>query len=171
MGVVDTLTDRNDQFSREQFQAGMPLLPALRTLVLCCVDPRVDPASVLGIELGEAAILRNIGGRITPHVIGEITALRQLTEVIVGPLAPMQDLIVLQHNDCGILRLQEPPEVLANFFSVEAGALGDKHIADPTAAVATDIGLLRDDPYLAATFRVTGMVYDVDTGTVEIITR
>ena len=113
MGVVDTLTDRNDQFSREQFQAGMPLLPALRTLVLCCVDPRVDPASVLGIELGEAAILRNIGGRITPHVIGEITALRQLTEVIVGPLAPMQDLIVLQHNDCGILRLQEPPEVLA----------------------------------------------------------
>jgi len=171
MDVIDTLTDRNDQFSREQFTPGMPLLPALRTLVLCCVDPRVDPAYILGIELGEAAILRNIGGRVTPQVIAEITALRHLTEVIVGPLAPTQDLIILQHSDCGILRLQEPPEVLADFFAVEPSALGEKHVADPRAAVITDIAVLRDVPHLAAKFRVTGMVYDVDTGTIEVVAR
>lgn len=169
MDVVDALTERNERFARHHFAPGMPLLPRLRTLVLCCVDPRVDPAHILGVELGDAAVLRNLGGRVTPNVIAEITALRKLTETLVGPAAPTQDLIVMQHTDCGILRLQDPPELLANYFQIKAASLSDKHVADPRAAVDTDIGVLHNTPQIAAKLRVTGMVYDVETGRIDIV--
>jgi carbonic anhydrase len=169
MDVVDILTERNDRFARHEFAPGMPLLPKLRTLVLCCVDPRVDPAHILGVELGDAAVLRNLGGRVTPNVIAEITALRTLTENIIGPAAPTQNLIILGHTDCGILRLQDPPELLANFFQINAASLGDKHVADPRAAVDTDIGELHNSPQIAAAFQITGMVYNVDTGRVDMV--
>lgn len=169
MDVVDILKERNTRFAHKQFASGMPLLPRLRTLVLCCVDPRVDPAHILGIELGDAGVLRNLGGRVTPNVIAEIRALRQLTETIIGPSAPTQDLIVMQHNDCGVTRLQDPPELLASYFQIPPVALRDKHIADPHAAVHVDLAELHNTPEIAAKFRVTGVVYDVETGHIDIV--
>jgi carbonic anhydrase len=46
MDVIDTLATRNDEFARSHFAPGMPVLPRLRTLVLTCVDPRLDPAHI-----------------------------------------------------------------------------------------------------------------------------
>jgi carbonic anhydrase len=168
MTVVDTLTERNDDFARARFAAGLPMLPRLRTLVLGCVDPRVDPAHVLGLETGDAAVIRNVGGRVTPDVLAELALLGRLTETLVG-FAPVIDLIVMQHTDCGITRLQDPPDMLAAFFHVAPAALARKHVADPRAAVASDIAILRSAPQLAAAFRVTGVVYDVDTGHIDIV--
>jgi len=69
MTVIDTLAERNDDFVRTRFVPGLPMLPRLRTLVVGCVDPRVDPAHVLGLETGDAAVIRNVGGRVTPDVL------------------------------------------------------------------------------------------------------
>ena len=107
--------------------------------MLGCVDPRVDPAHVLGLEVGDAAVIRNVGGRVTPGVITELALLGRLAQTLVGEAAPVVDLIVLQHSDCGITRLQDPPDLLADFFGVEPTGLADKHVTDPRAAVDTDV--------------------------------
>jgi carbonic anhydrase len=168
MTVVDTLAERNDDFARTRFVAGLPMLPRLRTLVLGCVDPRVDPAHVLGLETGDAAVIRNVGGRVTPDVLAELALLARLTETLVG-FAPVIDLIVMQHTDCGITRLQDPPDMLAAYFHVAPSALAHKHVADPRAAIASDIAVLQSVPQLATAFRITGVVYDVDTGRIDIV--
>jgi carbonic anhydrase len=64
--TVDELVRRNGEFAEAHDVAGLTMLPTGRTIIVGCVDPRVDPAAVLGLQLGEAAVIRNIGGRITP---------------------------------------------------------------------------------------------------------
>ncbi len=168
MDVVDELSERNEEFARTRFASGLPMLPRMRTLVLGCVDPRVDPAHVLGLEVGDAAVIRNVGGRATPGVITELALLGRLAQTLVGESAPVIDLIILQHSDCGITRLQDPPDLLADFFGVEPTGLADKHVTDPHAAVDTDVALLTSAPQLANRFRITGVVYDVATGRIDV---
>jgi len=167
--TIDTFLDRNTNFAQSQFAAGLRIVPQMKTLLLGCLDPRVDPAHVLGVAQGEVGIIRNVGGRVTPDVVAEIALLVTLTKTLGGALGPGWDLIVLQHTDCGILRLQDPPDRLADLFDVEPAALGHKHVGDPRAAITTDIAVLRDSPLVPATFRVTGMLYDVDTGRIEVV--
>jgi carbonic anhydrase len=169
MTVVDALAERNDDFARTRFVPGLPMLPRLRTLVVGCVDPRVDPAHVLGLDTGDAAVIRNVGGRVTPDVLAELALLGRLASSLVGSAAPVIDLIVMQHNDCGITRLQDPPDMLAAYLNVAPTALADKHVAEPRAAVESDLNVLRSAPQIADTFRITGVVYDVDTGRIDIV--
>jgi carbonic anhydrase len=164
MDVVDELSERNQEFARTRFASGLPILPRMRTLVLGCVDPRVDPAHVLGLDVGDGAGNPHRGGRVPPRVVTELALLGRLAQTLVGESAPVIDLIVLQHSDCGITRLQDPPDLLADFFGVEPTGLADKHVTDPRAAVDTDVALLRSAPQLANRFRITGVVYDVATG-------
>lgn len=169
MAMIDTLGERNDEFARTRFTPGLPMLPRLRTLVLGCVDPRVDPAHVLGLDSGDAAVIRNVGGRVTPDVVAELALLSRLARSLVGTAAPVIDLIVMQHTDCGITRLQDPPDLLAAFLHVDRAALGEKHVEDPRAAVESDIAELQRTPEIAAAFRLTGVVYDVDTGRIDVV--
>jgi carbonic anhydrase len=169
MNVIETLVERNDEFVETRFASGLPILPRLRTLVLGCVDPRVDPAHVFGLDVGDAAVIRNVGGRVTPDVLTELALLGRLAQTLVGEAAPVIDLIVLQHTDCGITRLQDPPDALADFFGVDPADLGAKRVTDPRAAVAADLAVLRDAPSIAARYRATGAVYDVATGRVDFV--
>src|SRR5258706_9661734 len=66
MSTLDTLLERNHEFAAHRFVAGLPMRPSLRTLIISCADPRVDPVHLLGLEPGEAVVLRNAGGRAAP---------------------------------------------------------------------------------------------------------
>jgi carbonic anhydrase len=124
------------------------MMPLLKTIVIGCVDPRVESSDVLGIALGEAAVLRNVGGRVTPPLVQELTMLRKVTQAAGGDLGPGWELIVLHHTDCGITRLEGSPDLLAAFFDVETERLRAKAINDPRAAVAVDVAALKADPSL-----------------------
>ena len=105
MTVVDTLAERNDDFARTRFIPGLPMLPRLRTLVVGCVDPRVDPAHVLGLETGDAAVIRNVGGRVTPDVLAELALLGRLARSLVGSAAPVASTTsASQDGRCSLLR-------------------------------------------------------------------
>src|SRR3954466_8004009 len=65
---LDTLARRNAEFAGHDFSAGLKMLPSRRTMIIGCVDPRVDPMDILKLEPGEAAVIRNIGGRVNPAV-------------------------------------------------------------------------------------------------------
>lgn len=169
MDIIETIIEGNTQFAHHGFAPGLPLLPRSKALLLGCVDPRVDPAHILGITLGEVAVLRNIGGRVTANVLAEVALLGRLGRMISGGASAPSELIVLQHTDCGITRLQDPPDALANYFHIDAASLSGKHVTDPYAAVAGDLALLRSIPQIVAAFRVTGLVYDVETGRIDVV--
>src|SRR5262245_1554316 len=157
------LVRRNAVFAATGAFAGLAF-PGSDTLqVLGCVDSRVDPGDVLGLELGEAVVMGNIGGRVTPAVLR--------SWVLLGRLSAGQPagghLVILQHTDCGIIRLADYPEQLAAFFEIPVGDLAGKAIADPYAAVRVDTAIARHA--LPPGRRVSGLVYDVDTGLIEIV--
>jgi len=78
-------------------------------------------------------------------------------------------LIVLQHTDCGITRLANEPAMLSQYFQVLESDLKTKSVSDPRAAVAIDVAFLRTIPALPGGWLVSGLVYDVATGGIEIV--
>jgi carbonic anhydrase len=177
MNNLDHLLQRNREFAVEQSAAGtlMPSLPRampkVKAVIIGCADMRVDPAHVLGTKPGEAVVLRNIGGRITPGLLEQLGLLGRIGEVageIPGGGGEFH-LIVLHHTDCGITRLARDPAKLAHYFQIQEGDLETKAVTDPWAAVAIDVAALRAIPALPGAWLISGLVYDVTTGLVEII--
>ena len=76
---------------------------------------------------------------------------------------------MLQHTDCGITRLAGDPAKLAHYFQIRAGELETKAVTDPRAAVAVDVAALRTIPALPGAWLISGLVYEVATGLVEIV--
>jgi carbonic anhydrase len=168
--ILPTLMKRNDDFATRRFAPGLRMMPSAKTIVVGCLDPRVDPADILGIAPGEVAIIRNVGGRITPTTLREIAVIGEITRLAGGRLGVGWNLIILQHTDCGITRLHDSPELLAGYFDIDAAALATRHIDDPRQAVATDIAALHNVPgSIPPALRVSGLVYDVCTGRVETV--
>ncbi|MGB2606659.1 MAG: carbonic anhydrase [Candidatus Sulfotelmatobacter sp.] len=146
-------------------------LPKVKAIIIGCADMRVDPAYVLGIKPGEAVVMRNIGGRITPGLLEQLGLLGRIGEVareIPGGGGEFH-LIVLQHTDCGITRLAGDPAMLAHYFHIQEGELKKKAVTDPRAAVTADVASLRAIPALPGEWLISGLVYDVATGLVEIV--
>jgi len=124
MGIFDTLIKRNKDFAVEQSASGllMPALPRalpnVKALIIGCADMRVDPAHVLAIEPGEAVVLRNIGGRVTPGTLRMLGLLGRIGQVA-GEIPGGGNefcLIVLHHTDCGITRLAGDSDMLTDYF-------------------------------------------------------
>ena len=177
MNHLDSILERNKDFAARESAAGtlMPslsrALPNVRAVIIGCADMLVDPAHVLGITPGEAVVMRNIGGRITPGLLNELAMLGRIGEVARAIAGGGEEfhLIVLQHTDCGITRLPGDPAMLARYFQIQEKELKAKAITDPRAAVAVDVALLRAIPALPGEWFVSGLVYDVATGLVEIV--
>jgi carbonic anhydrase len=167
MTTFDTLLERNEDFASHEFSKDVPLMP--RAMIIGCVDQRVDPAHVLGLGLGEAIVIRNVGGRMTPVTLQTMGMLGRIAQV--GGSAPAGEfhLIVLQHTQCGITRLDQDPDMLASYFDIGKESLLAKAITDPRAAVAVDVAALKAIPALPGNWLVSGLVYDVTTGLVEVV--
>jgi carbonic anhydrase len=160
---IEELVQRNAAFAASGAFAGLPF-PTNRSLrVVGCVDSRVDPGDVLGLRLGDAVVMRNIGGRITRSVLRGWALLGRLGQ---GE-PPGGHIVILHHTDCWIRRLADYPEQLAEFFEIPASELGSRFIDDPYAAVRLDVGIARAT--LPPGLWVSGMVYDVHTGLVNVI--
>jgi carbonic anhydrase len=144
MTTFDTLLERNQEFAAHQFPKDVPLMP--RAMIIGCVDPRVDPAHVLGLSLGEAIVIRNVGGRITPATLETMEMLKRIAQVGGGAPAGAFHLIVLQHTQCGITRLDQDPDMLASYFGIGQEGLTAKAVTDPHAAVAVDVATRKRDP-------------------------
>jgi carbonic anhydrase len=169
MDVIATFTKRNEAFSQHRFTDHLKMLPSLRTMIIGCVDPRVDPFELFALEPGEAAVIRNVGGRVTPNIFQTLGLLRVVSKVNGAEVGRGWNLIVLHHTDCGIRCLHEVQEPLAAYLGAATSGLEGMAIDDPFAAVAVDVAALKASPKTPAGLLVTGMVYDVATGLVKIV--
>jgi carbonic anhydrase len=177
MSTLDSLLERNKDFVAQRSAAGalMPSLPEtlpnVKAVIIGCADMRVDPAHVLGIRPGEAVVLRNIGGRVTPGLLEQLALLGRIGEVageIPGGGGEF-NLIVLQHTNCGMTYLAGEPAMLAHYFQIPEPDLKAKAVTDPRAAVAADVVALRAIRGLPAPWLLSGLVCDTPTGLIEIV--
>jgi hypothetical protein len=113
-------------------------------------------------------VMRNIGGRVTPAVLRSWALLAKLGQARRGqPDEGPPHMVVLHHTDCGIKRLADYPGLLAKYFEIPVEELDTKAVRDPHAAVRIDVNIVRRT--LPAELVVSGLVYDVDTGLVELV--
>ncbi len=168
---LTTLLDRNRNFA-ELFAAGdLKISPRMSTIVLTCLDARVDPAHLFGLGLGDAVVIRNAGGRITPAVMRDLGILGVLAAAVSPPgTSPRQpELVVIHHTDCGMSRLTNPAiqGQVAERLGVNVDEVSEMAISDPTRSVQDDIERLRHTPGTPDQLVVSGFVYDVSNGTVN----
>ena len=170
MTFIETLLERNDAFVKDSFSADLKLIPSTKTLIIGCLDPRVDPMDILGMRPGEAAIIRNIGGRINPALVETMSLLPVVTRAAGGEMGPGWNLVILHHTDCGIKGCYKfAPDLLAEHLGVSRTELDSMAIIDPHKAVAMDIAAYRANTAIPGGYLVSGLVYDVATGKIEVV--
>jgi carbonic anhydrase len=164
------LLERNERFTHTYTPT--PLAPpAAQVVVLTCLDHRVDPAIVLGLQLGDAPVIRNAGGRVTQAVIDDIAFLAFLADQLFGDQDAgdtLFEVAVVHHTQCGTSLLADPE---FRRQAVEATGIGDAAlqasvVADPHATVRADVERLLASPSLSPKVSVSGHVYDIATGRV-----
>jgi carbonic anhydrase len=167
---VETILARNRAFSAGAGHATAAMFPALRLRVLTCLDPRVDPAHVLGLDLGDAVVVRNNGGRVTPEVIADVAFVGQLAASAV-PEGPLFEAAVIHHTECGSRALADDGfrHRYAELIGADESRLRGSAIVQPAATVAADVDLLRSAAAISPRISVSGHVYDVATGLVETV--
>jgi carbonic anhydrase len=167
---IDIALGRNRAFATAGGYEGATMFPALRLLVVTCLDPRVDPAQILGLGLGDAVVVRNGGGRVTPEVINSIAFVGELAAKAV-PEGPLFEVAVIHHSECGSRALADDSfrERFAQRTGADASTLREYAVVDPAASVASDVDRLRSAAAISSRLTVSGHVYDVATGLVETV--
>jgi len=170
MTKMTPLLQRNEQFARTYTPVALGL-PAAQVIIVTCLDHRVDPAAVLGLQLGDAPVIRNAGGRVTQAVIDDLAYLAFLAEQLSGGQGAQGGLVevaVIHHTQCGTGLLADPGfrHQAAASTGLPEAALEASAVVDPHITVKTDVERLIAAPALPPTVSVSGHVYDIATGRV-----
>jgi carbonic anhydrase len=157
MSVTDDLIRNNDSYAEGFDHAGLPMPPSKKLAVVACMDARLDVYRLLGLELGEAHVIRNAGGVATDD------ALRSLT--ISQRLLGTREIVLVHHTDCGMLTFKD--DALKDEITRETGIrprFALEAFPDPDEDVRQSMARLRECPFLPHRDRIRGSVYEVETG-------
>jgi carbonic anhydrase len=170
MTKMTPLLERNERFARSY--TPVPLgLPPTEVLIVTCLDHRVDPAIILGLQLGDALSIRNAGGRVTEAVIDDLAYLAFLAGQLSGgqdALDTLFEVAIVHHTQCGTGFLADPSFLhqAAEATGRTEAALQASTVTDPHATVRADVERLLASPRLSPKVSVSGHVYDIATGRV-----
>jgi carbonic anhydrase len=169
-GNIEPALARNRAFAAAGGHRDAVVFPNLRLFVITCLDPRVDPAHVLGLELSDAMVVRNVGGRVTPEVINDVAFIGQLAENVL-PDGPLFEVAVIHHTQCGTGALADDTfrRRYAQRIGADESTLREHAVLDPAATVTRDVERLRSAPAISPRVTVSGHVYDVATGLVRTV--
>jgi carbonic anhydrase len=172
MSNFDELLRNNASFARTGAKdrvPEIPFIPGKQVYFLTCIDPRVDPAQVFGLELGDAIVARTVGGRVTPAVIQDLAWISYLHETKT-PDADWFELAVMHHTDCGSGFFADDDLrhgfAARGFDDAELAALA---VLDPSATVPLDVEKVIAAPQVSPEIKVSGYSYDVKTGLVTTV--
>src|SRR5215210_5640321 len=158
MAEVSKLLEANKAFAGSFTQGNKEIAPAKPVLVLTCIDARLDPARMLGLEIGDAHVIRNAGGRTTDDAIRSAT--------ISSWLLGTREFVVIHHTDCGMTKFTD--DVLHGMILEATGIdVSDREylsFRDPEESLREDVARLRDLKTLPEGVTVSGLMYDVSAG-------
>jgi carbonic anhydrase len=135
----------------------VPPRPSRNLAVLACMDARLDPARVLGLEEGDAHVIRNAGGVVSDD------ALRSLA--ISQNLLGTEEIVLIHHTDCGMPTFTD--DEFAGKLEQETGERPDWPVhtfRDLEQNVRESIERIKSSPFVPNTDKVRGFVYEVETG-------
>ncbi len=162
MGVTDELAERNREYAAS-YIPDRPLPPRLKLAVVACMDSRLDVFAMLGLDIGDAHIIRNAGGVVTDDVIRSL--------VVSQRKLGTEEVILIHHTDCGALTYTDDglrEELLRD--------TGQKPAWSPESFVDLDVDLsqsmerVRTSPFIPRRDKVRGFVFDVHTGALREVT-
>jgi carbonic anhydrase len=157
MSVADELI-RNNQRYADSFRNGdLPMSPARRVAIVACMDARLDIYRLLGLEVGEAHVIRNAGGVVTDDVIRSLL----LSQRLLGT----REIVLIHHTDCGMLTFRDD-DVKQQVYD-EAGLrppFALEAFDDAFRDVRQSIARIEASPFVASEGGVWGFVFDVKTG-------
>ncbi len=156
MGITDELLKNNEAYAAD-YAPDRPLQPAKHLAVVSCMDSRLDIFALLGLEIGDAHIMRNAGGVVTDDMIRSLT----ISQRKLGT----REIILIHHTDCGALTFTD--DELRNQLLQETGlkpTWTPESFVDLDADLRQSMERLRRSPFLVDSTQVRGFVFDVHTG-------
>jgi carbonic anhydrase len=157
MSVTDELIRNNENYARSFKKGDLAMPPSRRVAVLACMDARLDTHKILGLEEGEAHVIRNAGGVATDDAIRSL--------VISQRLLGTQEIILIHHTDCGMVTFKD--DDVKGKIESEVGirpAFALEAFATPEGDVKQSIARIQASPFIPHKSSVRGFVYDVKTG-------
>ena len=154
---TDELLVHNERFVESFADQGLSLTPRRHLAIVACMDSRMDIFQMLGLDHGDAHIIRNAGGVVTDDVIRSL--------VVSQRLLGTREIILIHHTNCGLQTVSEDgfkSEIerdcgIKPWWAIET-------FADPYVDVRQSMSRLHSSPFITAKEHIRGFVYDVDTG-------
>ncbi len=159
MSVTDDYLDNNKAYAKS-FTGPLPLPPAKHTAVLACMDARLSPYAVLGLEEGDSHVIRNAGGVATPDAIRSLA----ISQRLLGT----KEIILIHHTDCGMLTFTD--DGFKQSIQDETGIKPEwaaEAFTDLAADVRQSIARIKASPFIPHTDQVRGFIFDVATGQLD----
>jgi carbonic anhydrase len=159
MPVADEFLQANQQYAAAFDKGSLPMPPRRHVAIVTCMDARLDPAKFLGLQEGDAHVIRNAGGRAAD-------AIRSL--VISQQLLGTREVVVIHHTDCGMLTFTD--DQLRQKLRDDLGAQTTAAFlpfSDLEQSVRDDVAAIRTSPLLLKDVPVRGFIYDVRTGRLQ----
>lgn len=148
----------NAAYSADFAWSGLSGRAARGLAIVTCMDSRIPPLSVVGMEPGDAKILRNAGARVTDDVLR--------TLILATYLLDVDRVLVMPHTRCRMASATESEihTTIQETYGIDTRSLEFRTVVDQRAALAYDVTRLRSHPLLPSGLVVAGAIYDVETG-------
>ena len=157
MSVVDEVTAANERYASGFAKGELPMPPGRRFAVVTCMDARLDPAGFLGLEEGDAHVIRNAGGLVNDETVRSL--------LISHHLLGTQEAVVVGHTDCGMLTFTNSD--VHEKLGPESEGIDFQPFPDVAERVRESVETIRSHPLLPDSFEASGFVYDVRSGRIE----
>jgi carbonic anhydrase len=155
----DDVLCANRAYARDYVPAGLPARAARGLAVLTCIDSRIEPLAMLGLQPGDAKILRNAGARVTDDVLGAL--------VLASYLLGVSRVMVIAHTDCRMATGEdEIHRALREAGAQDTSGLTFQVSSDQAASVRADVQRIRASPRLAHV-EAGGFIYDLTSGRID----
>ena len=157
MSVTDELLANNERYAAEFAKGELPSPPAKKLAVVACMDARLVPSRVLGLEEGDAHVISNAGGVVTDDEIRSLA----ISQRLLGT----EEIIVIHHTDCGMLKFKS--EDFKRTLEEETGlkpAWAVETFDDLDGNLRQSIARIKASPFIPHKDAIRGFVYEVETG-------
>jgi len=163
MSYTDELLKNNEAYAAKFDKPNLPLPPAKHVAVLACMDARLNPYGILGLQEGDAHVIRNAGGVVTDDEIRSLS----ISQRLLGT----EEIILIHHTDCGMLTFEDADFRL--HIQEETGvkpAWSAETFTNLEDDVRQSIARIKSSPFIPKKDNVRGFIYDVHTGRLDEVT-
>ena len=157
MSTTDQLVENASAYAARFDKPDLPMPPARKVAIVACMDARLNPYGVLGLAEGDAHVIRNAGGAVTPDVIRSLA----ISQRLLGT----EEVVLIHHTGCGMLTFRD--DEFRDAIERDTGIRPDwpaESFTDLEQDVRQSVARIKASPFIPHTDAVRGFVYEVETG-------